>query len=545
MNSNITQTTQNYNDSHRKNDNYEAIYENLNTLSDVEARKNCCINNWITSIIKQVEDYDDPVQYNVKCIPSRTFGCSEFNLISMLRDSDDNKDDTLDRNQRISVRNFVESRQQSNRNRRSTIYEGAIKQETTPIKIIWRTVPEDSEPEELDLKGIPNVKEDDFVGDLLTIFEKKFNCATKSHFNEKSLNSKKNNDDLTHTTTNTIEKQNNVLSSQPIVKVISSSYSKTHIIKDNQQLITHTYNIINKCLLSISLNTITVMYDKNLKLLLYHFNVNKQGIDYLSSIKRIQYFVGNKYNKEIKFKQTKNRIFESEIKKKELKSTQIPDTIVIRRRKKNKRALTHPLLKHPHREIIYQPIWNCKSYSVVSRIKPPPTENIYETLEKYQINNIIQDDHNWEVAHDDFSSADDIMDVVDFLRESEQKPMISDHSGDPPRTYTKFQILYNTDNPNLNRIYNPKYERSLIGVSPRTSNNNSTEKRFKITEQGRQFIENNNETKRENQKLNKPRFTFSSSDLSNSVKDFMNYIRNPKNVEDEEDVVRNFLVKLN
>lgn len=462
----------------RESEGSHVIYENLRRR---ERTMDACVNAWIESISAFTEDYEHFVEYSVKSIPSKTFCEREWN--------------------KNCVWDFGKSKEI------------------------------DSQEKVLDCDE--------------ETFHDKTSVDTCSH----------NNSSISHDEipiSDDVPEQNVIIA--PPIEVISVStivrknniddefYSFNKNNKAIQQHIPPPYLYLNKLLLSISLNTITLSYDKYLKKISYIYQLKiqrKKSTDNFCSAGRQSTARNVSGTFGISFKNPEaTAAADSQIPR---TRTQLSKIKLLSSCYNNKNeSLVHPFMHDKINSIsshnnsqkyktqiimenenevnndIYYYIWNCDSTSPTMMT----TSNEEKSLEIIEPQEKIEDEQNWVSAHDDFASADDLMDVVDenprqLLNDNDNYGKLNTINEEISRSYSSVIILYN-ENPKNNQIIyeDTKSKQNLKRETPEKKD--SSEVIF------------DTETR-----------TLDLNLFQDSVREFLMTIGNE--IEEEDELVRNFL----
>lgn len=389
------------------------IYENLPFFGAVDASVSC----WMESVRKSTESYDDDVMYNVKAIPSRSFGEGEWRWRPPKR---------IEQEVQVPVERFVET------------YSGVFRikdlrkepTETETVQISW------SEGQSSALPPLAN-----------NLLDKGYECNLTTTVMLHDDTRHQDNDTLLSTISTT-------------TNIDSDSLTLDRALVRRIQ----TYMYLNKLLLSISLNTITLSYDRYLKKISLHYRlkITRKSADY--------YFCGSERNATLlkQSKKPKRHFHHKDIPKNE-SLTGYPT-----RNEQNTRQEQY-LRSHNYQTIISRAITATATTTTNMDDKPENTEvnndiyyfiwNCDSSASGRQTTSIHDpDDQNWISAHDDFTSAADLMDVVDDARprlfcDVKRSEMKSDS-----RSYTDVVILYNNFYPGDNQIIYKQRKNDSKGI---------------------------------------------------------------------------------
>lgn len=504
------------NDKMQNGENKEVVYENLSFYEAIDASVNC----WIKSVSKYTEDYDNQTPYNVKAIPSKTFNESEWSLGITI----DHKEKQIDTHNALELNENVARFMHSYR---ETISKDHINTEKPKrVKIFWSNGSSDDR-----LQSGLNQRYKIGGGNLFEILNKPLK-------RQKSI--------VTPLEHNLIDNECNlpttiIQSRHQANDSFLSIISKTNNIDDNFHVRPQqAYMYLNKLLLSISLNTITLSYDKYLKKISFYYRlkIKRKSTDYFCSLEANTLLNWNNSDFVIEPLFEKPKCAQKKINSTSLHHQQLPENIFLskneslnalpsthhqntqsysslRKNYKFSRAITNmdSKTKTEVNNNIYYFIWNCDSTSENTLAR------YHESPQKHS-SSIIQDDEYWVSAQEDFTSAGDLMDVVD---ESPRLFMVKDRKEKKYhdiRTYSDVLILYNKDPLNNKIIYDQPKVSTLVR-NPNTPN--VKENRSKSNEN--LFILNSNGKKK----------ALDLSLLQDSVKEFIMTIRDN---EDEDELVR-------
>lgn len=487
------------NESNKKNE--ADIYENLPFYDTIDTTS---VNYWIKSIIKCTEDYDNEIQYNIKAIPSKTFNETEWNtstsINSKLRPLDQNVSETsCEFNEHIEK--FIKSFKKTN------LISLELENIENPerVRICWYEKNSDKSPKIQNSIKIG-------TANLFDMFNnsQRFITPLESKLTDNFDKCKQNTSIL-----KTSEPAKEIL-----LSIITNTTNNFYVF--NNIRLQRAYNYLNKLLLSISLNTIVVSYDKRKitdncgssevnTLLTWN---NSYCFFEIHLIKKSKLVTKKIYSTPIQYQQlpailSKNESFNA-----------LPPTIDhIAQQKHSSLQTNHKFFrtltnmdsksKTEVNNDIYYFIWNCDSKSETSMPR-------YDASPQEHQKCVMRDDQFWISAHEDFTSAGDLMDVVDISH----RQFISKDSKESKyhdiRTYSDVLILYN-ENPLNNKIIYSQHNTS----NPNTSKIN--ENRMKSS--GDSIILSANKRKK----------MLDFNLLEDSIKEFIKTI---KNIEDEDELVR-------
>lgn len=493
-------------------DKEDRIYENL--PFHVDASVSC----WIESIRACIEEYGNDVQYNVKTIPSKTFGESEWSHNTLIKYENEQTEESLTQSNVEIVKRFIDTYKEINSRAKDQSNNQQNTDGTKTVKISWSDTHDRTSLE---------------ISRDLRYQERQSNEVTSLE----SYHLLDNEDNLTTTIPHKTRHQDKYTFLSAISKATCIDNNSLRSFNRLLVLQTQAYTYLNKLLLSISLNTITLSYDICLKKISVHYRL-------LITRKNDGYFCGTRANTPFELISHQNslnrkpkRINNKILSKNESFLNLLPASHV--RNTRQEQYLQHQSLisralnsntnttnmdsKAKNTEVnndIYYFIWNCDSASETTRVK-----NTDESVQKNLSTGVTQDDQNWVSAHEDFTSAADLMDVVDenprFLTDDKIKETKESDS----RSYSNVVILYNDVDPLNNKIiYRQTYNH--VSVDNTSDRQNDTHEKVRFSASEKTFDDSDSIVKKKYLDINS---------LQDSVKEFLNTIRV---TEDEDELVR-------